>query len=209
MSIECKGCHRRVGWVDSETMLCAECRGEGSNADEVKKIIADQDEYWRKNGFRPAVFKQSVRKLRPWELEDIIPLAQAFHLAANLGGEFSEEVFINTVAKLGYEGRLGLFGIFDDEDDRLVGVLIGTIGQHFLTTASVAQELMWFVCGQYRGGTAPLRLVKEFEKWAKGLGAAAIIMASFNGTDGDDRLPAIYERLGYSLIEQHFFKPFT
>jgi RimJ/RimL family protein N-acetyltransferase len=149
----------------------------------------------------------TVRKLRPWELHDLTPFAEAFHGEAKLGGEFSEEVFIHQMASLGQAGRLGAFGIFKD-DDRLVGVLIGTIAQHFLSPVLIAQEIMWYVLPEFRQGSGSIRLVKEFENWAKELGAFAIVMASFKGTDSDDRLSAIYEKRGYSLIEQHFFKPF-
>ena len=147
----------------------------------------------------------TVRKLRPWELEDLIPFAEAFHREAKLGGEFSAEVLIHQMASLGQAGRLGAFGIFDGDDLR--GVLIGTIGQHFLSPVLIAQEIMWYVHPEFRNGTGGIRLVSEFEKWAKELGAFAVVMASFKGTDSDDRLSAIYDRRGYSLIEQHYFKP--
>ena len=147
---------------------------------------------------------KTVRKLRPWELEDAVPLAEEFHAAAQLGGEFSASVFITQMAALGGVGRLGMFGIFDDVN--LVGVLIGTIGQHFLTDHSIAQEIMWWVRPGFREGSASIRLVVEFEKWAKVLGASAIVMASFEKSDNADRLDGIYDRRGYSLIEHHYFK---
>lgn len=148
--------------------------------------------------------ERKVRRLRPWELSDTVVLAGEFHAAAKLGGEFDSGIFMSTMARLGESGRLGAIGLFCD--DNLVGVLLGMISGHFLTRDLIAQEIMWWVTPDARHGSQSLRMVAEFEKWAKEFGASAVIMASFVETDGDDRLSAIYERREYRKIETHFFK---
>lgn len=145
-----------------------------------------------------------VRRLRPWELADTVPLAGEFHAAAKLGGEFDSGIFIDTMASLGESGRLGAIGLFCG--DNLAGVLLGMIARHFLTDHLIAQEIMWWVTPDARHGTHGIRMVAEFEKWAKEFGASAVVMASFVETDGDDRLSGIYERRDYRKIETHFFK---
>lgn len=148
--------------------------------------------------------EMKVRRLRPWELADTVPLAGEFHAAAKLGGEFDSGIFIDTMASLGESGRLGAIGLFCG--DNLVGVLLGMIARHFLTDHLIAQEIMWWVTPDARNGSHGIRMVAEFEKWAKEFGASAVIMASFVETDGDDRLSAIYEHREYRKVETHFFK---
>lgn len=148
--------------------------------------------------------EMKVRRLRPWELADTVPLAGEFHAAAKLGGEFDSGIFMETMAGLGESCRLGAIGLF--RNGALVGVLLGTMARHFLTDHLIAQEIMWWVTPDARHGTHGIRMVAEFEKWAKEFGASAVVMASFVETDGDDRLSGIYERRDYRKIETHFFK---
>jgi len=133
---------------------------------------------------------------------DLAPLAEHFHTTANLGSTFDRDVFLSTLKMLADQKRLAAFGMFHEE--KLVGCLLGTVAPHFLARESVSQELMWWVEPEHRGNSGALKLVLLFERWAKERGAFLNIMASFAGTDGDDRLEAIYKQRGYSLLEKHF-----
>ena len=146
----------------------------------------------------------TVRKINPWEMGDLIALAQHFHAASEIGAEFAPDIFANTMGGMAQEGRLGAFGMFDG--DKMVGCLLGCVLGHFLARAALAQELMWWVEPEHRRNSGAIRLVDLFEKWAKERGAFGIVMASFELTDGDNRLEAIYRKRGYKLLERHYFK---
>jgi GNAT superfamily N-acetyltransferase len=67
----------------------------------------------------------------------------------------------------------------------------------------IAIETFWYVAPEYRGNG--LKLIKAFEAWAKknNCDACAIIHLA---DSFENRLPRIYNRLGYVLAEQHFIK---
>ncbi|SKA85042.1 hypothetical protein SAMN02745166_01090 [Prosthecobacter debontii] len=146
-----------------------------------------------------------IRRLHPWELSDVIPIAREFHGVAQLGGEFDEANFMAHLNRFRMDGRLYAVGSYIE--DRLVGALVGILAPHFMCRIFLAQELFWYVMPEHRAGSESLRMVKDFEAWARERKAFACIMATFHNADPDQRLPAVFERLGFPAIETHHFKP--
>ena len=143
-----------------------------------------------------------TRQLFSWELDDLECIAKAFHAEAGLGGVFSEVNWRNHIATLYRANSLGAFGVFDG--DNLVGALVGQISSHTMTDEIIASELFWYILPTNRGGTYGIRLLDEFESWAKAAGATIIIMA--NLAQGADKLERLYVKRGYKQIETHHLK---
>jgi GNAT superfamily N-acetyltransferase len=87
--------------------------------------------------------------------------------------------------------------------DEFYGELAGMIGCiatiHPTSWEPVASELFWYVPPEARGGG--IKLLFAAEKWAREFGCARCIMVSPN-----ERVGALYERLGYELLETQYIK---
>lgn len=87
----------------------------------------------------------------------------------------------------------------------VVGFLGGCIsGPWFAPRARIATEYAWWVHPEVRGTPIALRLLREFEAWAKGQGADLVNLTSLALIDS----PAtnILLRQGYDLVEQAHVK---
>jgi len=144
-----------------------------------------------------------TRELRQWEALEAEALVREFHDLAQTKTEFSPKRFWDTIYNM--ELRDALFFRAMVVDRQVVGVLIGTIAPQMMTETTVAQEVMWFVREDHRGSADSVRLLRDFEDWAKKRGADGIIMASFAAV-GDEKLNEFYARRGYDRLETHFLK---
>jgi GNAT superfamily N-acetyltransferase len=90
--------------------------------------------------------------------------------------------------------------------DEFYGELAGMIGMiatiHPTSWEPVASELFWYVPPEARGGG--LKLLLAGERWAREFGCKRCIMVSPNA-----RVGALYERLGYELLETSWIKDIT
>lgn len=96
---------------------------------------------------------------------------------------------------------IGLVG----SNGSLYGVLLGTVSSLPTSFLPVATELLWYVKPEYRRGKYALQMVREFEKWAKAEGCHMISMGNM-ANEYMDRTGKFYERIGYKLSEQTYFK---
>ncbi len=138
-----------------------------------------------------------VRRLHPWEIEDVLPLAEAFHAEANVGSTFSAEIFARTLARNDYVA-IGAF-----VNHMLVGVMVGIFVQQTMTVAKMAQEIMWYILPEHRGNPDAAKMFDAFEDWAKVKGADVISMVSLAG---NPTVAKFYERKGYKAVETHHLK---
>lgn len=142
----------------------------------------------------------NIRRLGPWEEEDMLPLAEQFHTEANIGAEFHREACLANWQSL--STRVA-FAMFDGEE--LAGILAGFIAPQFMTGVMLAQEMFWYVKPEHRRGTAGVRMFQEFEKWATEQRAYGIVMASLAD---NPPVAELYKKRGYRHIESHYLKIF-
>lgn len=81
------------------------------------------------------------------------------------------------------------------------GVLMAQCFDHPFGAGKWAKETVWFVNENNRGASS-IKMLAEYEKWAREMGCVKIGMASLETND----VSAIYNRLGYSVAETHFVK---
>ena len=65
----------------------------------------------------------------------------------------------------------------------------------------IATELAWWVAPSHRRGTAAIRLVQAYEKWARQSGAAMVSMSNLE-VGNSDEVSNMLTRLGYQRTEQ-------
>lgn len=81
-------------------------------------------------------------------------------------------------------------------DGRLAAFMAGTACETFLNDEFNAYEKGLFVVPEHRGGTLAVRLVKNFEAWARAQGAKKVWLGQSVGQNQKKTL-RFFERLGY------------
>lgn len=106
-------------------------------------------------------------------------------------------------AKLASYGRQFLseptkgVGILAEEDGVCHGIMAGWALQNFYNDELCARDMILYVRKEKRGGTTAMRMVKEFERWAKEVGAKEITIGISAAID-NDKATRFYNALGYS-----------
>ncbi len=140
--------------------------------------------------------------IRPAVLADVPTLVE-------MGGHFLEQTAYRDVIAHSPEQMAAMAShlVTNDMCTVLVaeqaGAIVGMLGlvaaPHFLSGEMSAGEVFWWMEPEARG--AGLRLLKAAEQWARDKGATGLQMIA-----PDDRVGAVYTRLGYRLIERSYFR---
>lgn len=83
-----------------------------------------------------------------------------------------------------------------DDESQIIGMMAGFASEHFFSQQLFASDFVLFIEPEHRGGTAAMRLVKEFEKWATDLGVAEIVLGISTEVHAE-RTAELYGRLGF------------
>lgn len=102
-------------------------------------------------------------------------------------------------AHLGQPDRLCL--VLDDHG-AAQGVLMAVAAEHPFGPVRLARETVWWIEPDYRGPSA-LRMLADYEAWAKGQGCDFVGMA---GMGADPSVGRLYERRGFRPAEVHYLK---
>lgn len=86
-----------------------------------------------------------------------------------------------------------------EQDREAVGMLGLVAYPHFISGELTVGEVFWWMEHKARG--TGLRLLRAGEAWARAQGAVTLQMIA-----PDDRVGAVYRRLGYAPIEQTFLR---
>lgn len=83
------------------------------------------------------------------------------------------------------------------------GVLLACVREHPFGRVLYASETVWWIDPGARGGPAAVRMLREYEAWARRRGCVFIGMAALATFPGAGKL---YERAGYKPTETHYMK---
>lgn len=148
-----------------------------------------------------------IRRLQPWEIEDVAPIAKAFCESSGIGRTFDKGVLLDVLHRYSAQGRLYACAFIKDE--KVVGALVGILSPHFMSRDVVAQELFWYVLTEQRGGIEGLRLLRDFKAWSKEKKASLFVMATFHQEGANQTLTKLYESQGLKPIETHYLEELT
>ena len=95
-------------------------------------------------------------------------------------------------------------GAFDSNKD-IFAVYAGYIAQYYFSKDLVAHDCLMYVKPERRGGYTIVRLVKNFESWAKSMGAKEIRPSTSTGIKSE-MSKKLYEVLGYKSTGHNFMK---
>ncbi len=93
-----------------------------------------------------------------------------------------------------------------DIDGAVRGFIAATLHPAwFSPDTKIAMEMAWWMDEQYRNGTAGVRLVQAYEKWARESGASFVCMSDLI-VNGEAPLSGLLPRMGYRLTERTHMK---
>ena len=95
--------------------------------------------------------------------------------------------------------------VAENNDKEIFAMYVGLISSYYFGKDLVANDLLMFVAPDKRGGIAAVKLIKEFEDWAKANGAAEVRPASSTGVKTEETMK-LYEALGYKTVGHTFNK---
>lgn len=144
----------------------------------------------------------TVREATEKDIFDILVLGRSFSREAGHLFRYdptkTQQVFSGLI-----RSPDGCIFVMVDEDDYIVGGIIGVLNHMPFSTHVVATELAWFVDDKFRGNKQAIQLVNEFEKWANAKGAEYAIMSHIHAIND---LGGVYDKLGYSPTETSYSK---
>jgi hypothetical protein len=101
--------------------------------------------------------------------------------------------------------NIGVIFLLEDQTSAVLGGIGGLMHPDLLTGRKTAVELFWYIKEEHRRGTWPVRLLKEFEAWAKAGHCYDVAMIHME-CSMPDRLKEFYGRRGYRLFETMYRK---
>ena len=143
----------------------------------------------------------SIREATQEDIFDILILAKEFSKEAPKSHKWNKEkteVFISSAI----ENPLTTVLILE-QDDEIVGAIVGLLSEMYMSQTILATELAWFVSKDYRGKKGSILLLKSFENWAKAQGAHYVVMGDIAGIASLEKL---YTRMGFSKSETTYMK---
>ncbi len=133
------------------------------------------------------------------DFDDIDRMGIDFARAA--GNIVDKETLRTSIESLLENGIIKL--AIDDIPIGMIGAMIIPVWWNKYQT--LAQEYFWWVSISHRKTSAGIRLLNALEENAKEVGAARIAMFCLTDVDGE-RISGLYEKLGYTQLEQVFSK---
>ncbi len=136
-----------------------------------------------------------IRKATNEDKEKIIELSKEFYETKAQGIKFNTNK-VNEIISNCLETVLVL-----EVDKRIVGISCGVLVKSLMSEEVIYQDIYFYIQKPYINYTKSM--LNKIEQMCKEKGVERISMA----TMGDNpRLDKLYELLGYSILEKHFYK---
>jgi hypothetical protein len=144
-----------------------------------------------------------LRLLNSAELPLCIEGGHEFFAEGKMPGGFNPQVFLEHWRGFLESGRGYMIGLWKETD--LAGVMGFVLAPDMWNGDTMAIECLWYVRKQHRGGPGAMRLLFEFEKQAKRLGAVRTALIHLESLTPVE-LESVYLKRGYVLVEKHYVK---
>ena len=141
------------------------------------------------------------RKPRPEDFEDIHALGQWMqensHFANN--GWCSRKIY--TIVSLAQNPDSNIFLRVCERNNKIIGFFVGSVSEYFFSDKIIAQDMVLVFHPNERQNISRdiIRLIKDFEKWAKEKGATEVAIGITSGIAGEG-YPKLLKRLGFNQV---------
>lgn len=131
--------------------------------------------------------------------DQVIEIAHQIHQASLYANIIMDEDKL--VQELSYASHTHPSGYFRLAvlGDKVYGAFLGMISRGFFCDALIAKDMGWWVKPEHRGSPAALRLLRDFEKWAKEMGATKSMIGQ-TGVENIDKTTRLFEHCGYEIV---------
>lgn len=134
---------------------------------------------------------------------DALDMGESFFKSCGLPGTFSFDAWLHNWTMI-LEKNFGVMWCFRS-GDTVAGLLGGILAPDMNDGAMVATEAFWYVKPAYRNTVWSVKLLLNFEIWARDIGAKRIVMAHLLSSM-PSQLCSYYERRGYKPVEISYVK---
>jgi len=142
-----------------------------------------------------------IREASEEDIFDILILAREFSRESPVTHKWDKEKTEHFILAALQNTNTTIFVL--EEDNEIVGAIVGLLNEMYMSQTLVATELAWFVSKEYRGKKGSLMLMTTFENWAKENGADYTCMGDIHGIT---TLEKLYTKKGYSKCETTYMK---
>jgi GNAT superfamily N-acetyltransferase len=134
----------------------------------------------------------------------IFKMCRDFHQETQLKNiVFDDVVFAGHLSWLYDDGAC--FLAVAEHDGKIVGFMSGWVYQLYFSKTLSAQNNLWYVLPEYRGGMIGVRLLKMFESWAFDKGAKILVGGTSSGISMP-RSNKLIEKFGYEPVGSEYRK---
>lgn len=142
-----------------------------------------------------------IREASEEDIFDILILAREFSRESPVTHKWDKEKTEHFILAALENTNTTIFVL--EEDNEIVGAIVGLLNEMYMSQTLVATEMAWFVSKEYRGKKGSLMLMTTFENWAKENGANYTCMGDIHGIT---TLEKLYIKKGYSKCETTYMK---
>lgn len=140
-----------------------------------------------------------VRSLTPDDVEGLITIGHDLHQEGLFKTIRYSEDKLRSLASAVFENPETYRVLIAERDNQAVGFMVGYVSEYWFSDETFAADLILYVTPQHRGGSAALRMLLAFEKWATAQGVSEIRLGISTGID-PTKTESFYRKLGYSTV---------
>jgi GNAT superfamily N-acetyltransferase len=150
-----------------------------------------------------------IRSATEADLPQYAVLAKAFHMASPMHGtiDFDLDGYSQFYLNALQNDAIGIW--LAEIDGEIVGIA-GALAYplYFNPSATVVQELWWWLTPKSRGSGAGGKMFKQIESWADERKASALFMIALEDSRSK-KMENLYVRAGFTPMERTFIKEVT
>lgn len=142
----------------------------------------------------------SIRFATMTDIPAFVEIGRVYHQESRFKSYgYNEEKLTGNLKKL-VENKSGshCFFVADDKNGKPYALLIGCIESYFFSDEPVAQSILFWVHPEHRGGSAAVKLVQAFRKWALNRNAFEVAIG-VNSAVSIDRADQFFRKLGFQI----------
>jgi GNAT superfamily N-acetyltransferase len=83
-------------------------------------------------------------------------------------------------------------------DGIVYGGFLGVVSPTFFCPEKIAKDQGWWVKPRYRGSSAAIRLLRDFERWAREKGARKVMIGQ-TGVENIEKTTRLFKHCGYEV----------
>lgn len=132
-------------------------------------------------------------------IEQVLEIAQEIHAASLYTNiDMDKEKLISQLNLASHMSPQTYFRLAV-QNDVVYGAFLGIISPTFFCSDLIAKDMGWWIKPKFRGSRAAIKLLRDFEAWAKISGAVKVMIGQ-TGVHDIDKTRKLFEHCGYTVV---------